>query len=45
MAKAYLVWNDEKYFQSCVKCAEVTWNKGLLLKGPGKYFNFSLKEV
>ncbi|XP_065331557.1 lanC-like protein 3 [Cloeon dipterum] len=35
MAKAYQTWNDEKYLQSCVKCAEVTWNKGLLTKGPG----------
>ncbi|XP_059473543.1 lanC-like protein 3 homolog [Neocloeon triangulifer] len=35
MAKAYLVWSDEKYLQAAVKCAECTWNKGLLRKGPG----------
>ncbi|XP_074656099.1 lanC-like protein 3 [Tubulanus polymorphus] len=34
-AKAYLVWKDEKYLRACVKCGEVTWEKGLLKKGPG----------
>lgn len=35
MAKAYLVWNEEKYLQSCVKMADLVWHKGLLFKGPG----------
>ncbi len=34
-AKAYLFWNDEKYLQACLKCGELTWQKGLLKKGPG----------
>ena len=34
-AKAYLTWKDEAYLQACEKCAEVTWTKGLLKKGPG----------
>ncbi|RUS78284.1 hypothetical protein EGW08_013948 [Elysia chlorotica] len=35
LAKAYLVWQDERYLQACIACAELTWNKGLLKKGPG----------
>ncbi len=35
LAKAYLVWKDEKYLQACLKCGELTWEKGLLKKGPG----------
>ncbi|KAF4525896.1 hypothetical protein B566_EDAN013145 [Ephemera danica] len=35
MAKAYLVWKDEKYLKSCLKCGELVWIKGLLKKGPG----------
>ncbi|XP_005108704.1 lanC-like protein 3 isoform X2 [Aplysia californica] len=34
-AKAYKVWGEERYLQACVKCGEVTWQKGLLKKGPG----------
>ena len=34
-AKAYLVWSDPKYLDACVQCAELTWRKGLLIKGPG----------
>ncbi|XP_064627723.1 lanC-like protein 3 [Lineus longissimus] len=34
-AKAYLVWHEEKYLDACKQCAEVTWRKGLLKKGPG----------
>lgn len=35
MARAYLVWQDEKYLKACKKCADLTWEKGLLRKGPG----------
>lgn len=35
MAKAYLVWREEKYLKSCEKCADLIWAKGLLRKGPG----------
>jgi len=34
-AKAYLHYRDQRYLDSCVKCGEVVWNKGLLRKGPG----------
>lgn len=34
-AKAWLVWKDQKYLQACQRCAEITWQKGLLRKGPG----------
>ncbi|RWS12311.1 lanC-like protein 3 [Dinothrombium tinctorium] len=35
MAKAYLVWKEEKYLNSCVRCADLIWKRGLLRKGPG----------
>uniref|UniRef100_A0A8D8S7I7 LanC-like protein 3 homolog n=2 Tax=Cacopsylla melanoneura TaxID=428564 RepID=A0A8D8S7I7_9HEMI len=35
MAKAYLFWGEEKYLNSCIKCGDVIWEKGLLKKGPG----------
>uniref|UniRef100_A0A1B6CNQ0 LanC-like protein 3 homolog n=1 Tax=Clastoptera arizonana TaxID=38151 RepID=A0A1B6CNQ0_9HEMI len=35
MAKAYLVWKDEKYLESCLRCGDLVWKKGLLKKGPG----------
>jgi len=35
MAKAYLVWREEKYLQSCLRCGDLVWEKGLLRKGPG----------
>lgn len=35
MAKAYLLWKDEKYLNSCKKLAEFVWKNGLLKKGPG----------
>lgn len=35
MAKAFLIWGEEKYLKSCEKCADLIWNKGLLRKGPG----------
>ena len=34
-AKAYKYWKDEKYLSACLKCGEITWQKGLLKKGPG----------
>ncbi|XP_038059117.1 lanC-like protein 3 [Patiria miniata] len=34
-AKAYLTWKDEAYLQACLRCGDVTWEKGLLKKGPG----------
>ncbi|XP_071112770.1 lanC-like protein 3 [Haliotis cracherodii] len=33
--RAFKVWGDEKYLQACVRCGEVTWQRGLLRKGPG----------
>ena len=35
MAKAYLVWKEEKYFNAALKCGDIIWRKGLLRKGPG----------
>lgn len=35
MAKAYIVFKEEKYLEACIKAGEVVWQKGLLLKGPG----------
>lgn len=35
LAKAYLTWKDDKYLQAAKRCAELTWQKGLLRKGPG----------
>lgn len=35
MAKAYLVFKEEKYLNSCRKMADLIWKKGLLKKGPG----------
>ncbi|CAH0724248.1 unnamed protein product, partial [Brenthis ino] len=35
MAKAYLIFKDQKFIDACVKAGEVVWNKGLLRKGPG----------
>ncbi|KAF5280888.1 hypothetical protein FQR65_LT03037 [Abscondita terminalis] len=35
MAKAYLIWNEDKYLHSCKKMGEIVWEKGLLKKGPG----------
>uniref|UniRef100_A0AAG5CZZ5 LanC-like protein 3 homolog n=1 Tax=Anopheles atroparvus TaxID=41427 RepID=A0AAG5CZZ5_ANOAO len=34
-AKAYLTFREEKYLQSCRKCADAIWRRGLLRKGPG----------
>lgn len=35
MAKAYLVWQDPRYLDACLRCGEVVWERGLLRKGPG----------
>lgn len=35
LAKAYLTWKDDKYLQAMRRCADLTWQKGLLRKGPG----------
>jgi hypothetical protein len=34
-AKAYLVFNDQKYLHSILRSGDLMWNKGLLKKGPG----------
>lgn len=36
LAKGYMVFEDKKYLDSAARCGEVTWEKGLLTKGPGK---------
>ncbi|KAJ0174277.1 hypothetical protein K1T71_010423 [Dendrolimus kikuchii] len=35
MAKAFLVYKEQKYMDACIRAAEVVWQKGLLRKGPG----------
>ncbi|KAJ8943032.1 hypothetical protein NQ318_022576 [Aromia moschata] len=35
MAKAYIVFRDERYLESCKQMGELIWEKGLLKKGPG----------
>ncbi|XP_059059084.1 lanC-like protein 3 [Achroia grisella] len=35
MAKAYLVYKDDRFYHACVKAGDVVWRKGLLRKGPG----------
>lgn len=35
LAKAYLTWEDDKYLHAMKRCAALTWQKGLLHKGPG----------
>ncbi|XP_013162915.1 PREDICTED: lanC-like protein 3 [Papilio xuthus] len=35
MAKAYLIFHDQRFLDSCIKAGEVVWQKGLLRKGPG----------
>ncbi|KAM6446859.1 lanC-like protein 3 [Liasis olivaceus] len=34
-AKAYLVSKKPQYLDTCICCGELTWQKGLLKKGPG----------
>lgn len=35
MAKAYIVFKEDKYLHSCLKIGELVWQRGLLMKGPG----------
>lgn len=35
MARAFLYWKDDRYLHSCIRCGELVWKRGLLLKGPG----------
>ncbi|KAJ8924535.1 hypothetical protein NQ315_007333 [Exocentrus adspersus] len=35
MAKAFLIYKEDKYLQSCKLMADLIWEKGLLKKGPG----------
>lgn len=35
MAKAYKIFKEEKYLNSCLRCGDLVWEKGLLKKGPG----------
>lgn len=34
-AKAYLYYKDARYLDACLRCGELTWQQGLLRKGPG----------
>lgn len=36
LAKAYIVFKEPSYLESCLKCGDLVWTKGLLKKGPGK---------
>ena len=35
LAKAFLVWKDDRYLAAALRCGELIWNRGLLKKGPG----------
>ncbi|CAG5036013.1 unnamed protein product [Parnassius apollo] len=35
MAKAYLIFNDPRFLESCIRVGDLVWQKGLLRKGPG----------
>ncbi|VDM30438.1 unnamed protein product [Hydatigera taeniaeformis] len=35
-ARAYVLWKDDKYLREVARCADVTWHKGLLKKGPAR---------
>ncbi|KFD50875.1 hypothetical protein M514_08188 [Trichuris suis] len=35
LARAYMVYKDDKYLQSLRRCGDIIWKKGLLRKGPG----------
>ncbi|XP_034610480.1 lanC-like protein 3 [Trachemys scripta elegans] len=34
-AKAFLISKKPQYLDTCIRCGELTWQKGLLKKGPG----------
>ncbi|XP_039961818.1 lanC-like protein 3 homolog [Bactrocera neohumeralis] len=35
LAKAYLIFKEDKYLQALRRCADLVWKKGFLRKGPG----------
>ncbi|XP_070506494.1 lanC-like protein 3 homolog [Chironomus tepperi] len=35
MAKAFKIFGEQKYLDSCLKSGDLVWEKGLLKKGPG----------
>ncbi|XP_055377355.1 lanC-like protein 3 homolog [Condylostylus longicornis] len=35
LAKAYLIFKEDKYLRACKKASDLVWQKGLLRKGPG----------
>ena len=35
LAKAFIVWKDERYLAAALRCGELVWSRGLLKKGPG----------
>ncbi|EDW27908.1 GL19966 [Drosophila persimilis] len=35
LAKAYLVFHEDKYLKALRRCADLVWKKGILYKGPG----------
>lgn len=35
LIKTYILFKDEKYLVACHRAADLIWQKGLLLKGPG----------
>ena len=34
-ARAFRPWKDQRYLSACLLCGELTWKRGLLMKGPG----------
>ncbi|MRC56949.1 hypothetical protein GH877_30300, partial [Bacillus thuringiensis] len=34
-ARAFQLWKEPKYLSACQRCGELTWQWGLLRKGPG----------
>ena len=35
LARAFLVWKDQRYLAAALRCGEICWERGLLKKGPG----------
>ena len=44
LARAYLVWKDEKYLESLKKATNMCWEKGFLKMGPGIYHGIAGTE-
>lgn len=44
LARAYMVFEDRKYMEACIRCGEVSWHKGLLKKGPGRLLSLHSKH-